>query len=396
MLLLIAKILPLIIKPDRRTVIFGAMDGANYGDNSLYLYLWMLKNRPGLKPVWMTKNINIYQTLRKQDKPVVFVKNFASTKHLSRARAGVFTNSLYDLMAYPAMIPRRLQLIALRHGRSVKKVRFARERHKINKTEERKRKIESRHIRYAISTSDFISDIQEECLRIGREKHIVTGYPRNDVLFSPSEKEMKRWEDYIKGLKPGKVVLYAPSWRHGRKPTIFFPFEDFKKEELFEWLKMNNTLLLLRPHRRDFQKYRETRTFLEKLASESRLIRFASHDIFPDVNSILPFIDILVTDYSAIYHDFLLLNRPIVFIPYDYEEFEKQNGFLYNYFANLPGPAVYKCENLYRVIEDFCGGKDDFAKKRNLLKNKVHLYKDAGSCERVSKLVENILQGKGK
>ena len=41
----------------------------------------------------------------------------------------------------------------------------------------------------AISTSDFISSIQEEVLRIGQEKHFVTGYPRNDLLLSIPLKE---------------------------------------------------------------------------------------------------------------------------------------------------------------------------------------------------------------
>ena len=84
------------------------------------------------------------------------------------------------------------------------------------------------------------------------------------------------------------------------------------------------------PHVQDLR-YPALRAMLEALAAHPDCVRLATHEQLPDVNSFLPFVDVLITDYSALYHDFLLLDRPILFVPYDYEEFEQQNGFLYDY-----------------------------------------------------------------
>ena len=63
----------------------------------------------------------------------------------------------------------------------------------------------------------------------------------------------------------------------------------------------------------------------------------AEGDIYP----LLKYTDILITDYSSIYFDFLLLNRPILFFDYDYDEYSSNmNGFVYDYQETAPGPKV--------------------------------------------------------
>ena len=53
----------------------------------------------------------------------------------------------------------------------------------INKEKKIHRLKENKLIVKSIACSDFQADIQEECLLIGRNKHIVTGYPRNDWVL---------------------------------------------------------------------------------------------------------------------------------------------------------------------------------------------------------------------
>jgi CDP-glycerol glycerophosphotransferase (TagB/SpsB family) len=199
------------------------------------------------------------------------------------------------------------------------------------------------------------------------------------------------WQEYLDGLRPTKVVLYAPTWRHGREATRFFPFGDFDETELGKFFEEQNTLLLLRPHAADYWKYTDLRDFMTRLAHSSSLIKLSSQDEFPDVNTIMPFVDVLITDYSAIYHDFLLLNRPLVFIPYDFEEFERNSGFLYNYHGLLPGPTVDSFASFKVTLCSVLSGVDSHKPKRKYLQKLIHEYQDAAACERIVQLIDDLL-----
>jgi CDP-glycerol glycerophosphotransferase (TagB/SpsB family) len=374
-------------KTDGRLVLIGAHNGELYGDNSGYLYEWMLYNQKDLKPVWLTDSKDVYHSLIEAGKPVVLQKSWKAIRLMTKAHMGVYTHSLHDLVFDISWIPKRMRLITLRHGKSVKRVRFARKEYKLSPHEFRERQRESELLCCAVSTSEFISDIQEECLQIGREKHVVTGYPRNDVLLTPTEEMRTDWNIFLAGLKPSRVILYAPSWRHGFAPTRFFPMDDFVSENLIEFLEKHHMLLLLRPHMNDLRKFPTAYEELESLARKSRYVRFASHQDIPVVYHFLPFIDVLISDYSSLYHDFLLLDRPMIFIPYDYSEFEQKIGFLYDYFNFLPGPAVYTFTDLCSNLESIMEGRDLYRSSRQKLRDLVHEFKDDKSCSRVSMLI---------
>lgn len=375
----------------KRLVVFGGMNGISYGDNGKYLFEWMIVNRPELDYVWLTQSRIVCIDLEKRGLPVKMSRSVSGLFTILRASTGVFSNSLSDLTAFPALVPDSINLIALRHGQAVKASRFAMIRHGLSEDEERIRRRESGLIKYAISTSDLISDMQEQVLNIGREKHITTGYPRNDSLLNISQYNRDQWEKFLEGNKPDKVILYAPTWRNGRVAPKFFPFKDFMKKELSELLSSANALLLLRPHLADLHVYPELHGFLSELATDHN-VRLATHTEFPDTNTLLPFVDLVISDYSSIYHDFLLLDRPMVFIPYDSDDMEDQQGFLYDYFANLPGPAVQSFEEFVFEIKIALQGDDLYRENRDALRNKIHKYCDTESSRRVGDLVIRSLQ----
>lgn len=385
-----ARLFGPIIPKDSGLVIFGSMNGGAYGDNSAHLIEWMLDHVPEVRTVWITRSRSVRDDLEKKGLPVLIAGSFRGTLALLRAKIGVFTNSLSDLAAYPEMVPASIKLIALRHGQPIKRLRFARNKHKMDRKEDKARTREGSLISYAASTSEFISDIQEKCLLIGRHKHIVTGYPRNDNLIDIPEKYHEKWSGFLHGYKPSKVVLYALTWRYGRAEPIFFPFEDFNHIELTKILKKHNTILLLRPHIRDLDIYPELRSRLEAFTGDGS-VRLATHHEIMDVNTMLPFIDVMISDYSSIYHDFLLLDRPLMFTPYDYREFEQQQGFLYDYFKTLPGPAVYNFRDFVDELDSALSGKDKHTRKRAALIKKVHRFQDAKARKRVSELVVRAL-----
>jgi CDP-glycerol glycerophosphotransferase (TagB/SpsB family) len=82
--------------------------------------------------------------------------------------------------------------------------------------------------------------------------------------------------------------------------------------------------MIIKPH------FYNTLTIDIPLESENRVFIFNDSDI-PDIYKILPSLDILITDYSIVLFDYLLLERPIIFAPFDLEEYmEKTTDFYSN------------------------------------------------------------------
>lgn len=363
-------------------ILFGSMNGIRYGDNSRHLFEWIIENKPDIEAIWITNSNEVYSLLKSRKLPVVKSITVKGLLILGRSRVACYTNSLRDIVFDYRAIPRSLKLIALRHGRGIKRVRFARNNHKISEKEKVHRIKESKLIVKSIACSDFQADIQEKCLLIGRDKHIITGYPRNDWVLKNAENRDKIWFSVFKQKPPSFTLLYAPTWRHGRTFTKFFPFSDFTKMSLINLLDEIDGTLLLRPHVHDYV-YNEVKEFFQYLRLDNDRVKLCTHEELIDVNTILPAIDTLITDWCSVEHDYILLNRPILYIPYDYDDFEKNNGFLYDYFDNTAGPVVYSFVEFSEWIKKLFKNRELFSGERISLLNKIHYYQDAGSCKRV-------------
>ena len=387
----IVLVTTMIFKRSRNLVIFGSKHGNFYCDNSKYLFEWILQNKPEIKCLWLTRNSEVENLLKKNNIPCLNMYSLKGRFAVRRALVGVISHSLKDLVPKPTDIPGSINLIQLFHGQCVKAVRFGMNEGFEDNNEATERGLEAELISYAISTSDFMSDLWEKCMKFGRNKHITAGFPRNDCLIKIPDKNKHMWKNFMNGEIYQNTILYAPTYRPGMKPTVFFPFPDYSKDILLDILDSTKSILLLRPHLTDLLKYKELRIFLNDLASHKR-IKLATHAEFTDINTFLPFIDVLLTDYSSIYHDFLLLNKPMIFIPYDYDHYNQRSGFLYDYFENLPGPSVNTFDDFSKELCSVTSGSDNYGEKRAFLTEQIHKYSDANACERVSKLVEDLLK----
>ncbi|MDE7088974.1 MAG: CDP-glycerol glycerophosphotransferase family protein, partial [Prevotella sp.] len=71
-----------------------------------------------------------------------------------------------------------------------------------------------------------------------------------------------------------------------------------------------------------------------------------------DVYPILPFTDVLITDYSSIYYDYILMeNKGIILFPFDYDEYIKNSRDLaFDYLTYTPGCKAWNFEELYRLL----------------------------------------------
>ena len=366
-------------------LIFGARNGNYYMDNSRALFEWYLSHRPSQKVMWLTKSRSVYDELRMKKIPVAMMDTIEGLKAAHQAKLGFYTNRALDLVLYEDLLPKDLKLVFLSHGQSVKNSRLTVKKG-INNRFKNDIVNTGKQVYKAVTSSPWMASIQAKSQGLDEDKYLAVGFPRNDWMFNIPDRDRMIWNRFIDGHLYDKVVLYAPTWRMHGEPTKIFPFDDFDPESLASFLAEHRILLLLRPHIKELHLTHNLKT-VNTLMQASSNVRLATVEEFFDANALLPFVDLLISDYSSIYHDFLLLDRPVAFIPYDFHQFDAENGFKYPYFEYLPGPSMYDQKDLISVLTDLIRNKDPFAQSRNTLRNKLYAHLDGNACERLASIL---------
>ena len=150
---------------------------------------------------------------------------------------------------------------------------------------------------------------------------LLTGYPRIDATLNATAADQHDLYREL-NLDPAKpVVLFAPTYRgHWATPQL-------EAEDMAATLKRMNSddyNLVFRGH-----------YFAEKVILDMNLpVTVAPHTI--DTCQLLSIVDVLVSDYSSIFYDFLVTGRPVIHYIYDWDEYVETRGV---YFGkdDLPG-----------------------------------------------------------
>jgi CDP-glycerol glycerophosphotransferase len=112
---------------------------------------------------------------------------------------------------------------------------------------------------------------------------------------------------------------------------------------------------------------------------------------WPEIMDYLNCFDALITDYSSIYFDYLLLDRPIIFLPYDYEQYSRDTGFTVPYDDFTPGhkPSTMK-EFMSAIQESF--DTDRYKTERQRVSRICNRFQK-NNCEELVRLLheKNIL-----
>lgn len=167
------------------------------------------------------------------------------------------------------------------------------------------------------------------------------GYPRTDLTLNKSKSEMKKEilaeNKKIKFNRP-KNLLFAPTYRGDFMDPADNIDELFNSVEKLDESTEYNILLKVHPF------------LYQNIIEDGRFEKYLIPDTL-DPNEILSIADLLVTDYSSIFFDFLVTNKPIIFYTSDYEKYTKERG-LYMDVDSLPGPTTTNIENLIKTINN--------------------------------------------
>lgn len=241
-----------------------------------------------------------------------------------------------------------------------------------------------------ISSSKTYNTLMNACVGIYKDCYVITGFPRNDYLFvgGKLDKLLSRFGQRIDGRK---VVLFSPTFRKGylnrtegaTRDKNIFGFENFDSVKFNEFLNKEGILFIAKLHPIEEEFYKEmykNDNFINFLLLTSDIL--SENDI--DLYEILPDVDLMVSDYSSIYFDFLLLDRPIMFLAPDLKEYENIRGFLLNpYDFWTPGPKVSTQFQLENYITQMLSGEDVYSSERKKIREILFEYQGGNSSERV-------------
>ncbi|MEK4150854.1 CDP-glycerol glycerophosphotransferase family protein [Carnobacterium sp. FSL E2-0243] len=217
-------------------------------------------------------------------------------------------------------------------------------------------------------------------------EYVPLGLPRIDCLFDSKEVEKQTTKIKAKYKIEGKkILLYSPTWRnYDIKEYTSNLYQELGA--LNEYLKETDWIMIYRPHY-------ISGIFEEQKLKEYDNILVITSETEPDVQPFLMASDVLMTDYSSIYLDFLVLNRPIIFLGFDYSYYAENRGLEIDYanYIETPGIKVSTFEETQKYLEEL-KEKDDYQSRREEAQQLFYEYLDGQSSQRIWNLIDEILK----
>jgi len=214
----------------------------------------------------------------------------------------------------------------------------------------------------------------------------VVGWPPHDDLVMG---RFDREEVLLAlGLEPDKrTVLYAPSWNtysNGRLFPSCFPEDSLVLAQLGESMARNGYNLIVKIHPASTGIIRNTK--LRSIAEEygiywtPQLVK----RLIEDPGMYLAATDVLISDTSGIIMNYLVLDRPMIFLDPDDPTIWKDSDIPRNW---RPGPVASDLAGLLDLIEGALAMPEEYSSERRTLANKVFLACDGKSGQRAAQAV---------
>lgn len=336
---------------------FGATGG--FRDNPKFLFYLVIEKHPEIQPVWITHNKQDFNLLRHQGLPVFYWSSLKGLYYSLRARVYIVDHSIPSINRY---LRGGAFYVNLWHGLSVKRVRWQNPNYYVKEyclkdASEMRTSFMFKMLTYvtlfdkidllfapsSIQLKDFFAPMMD----IPEDKCVVGVYPRSKLMIEGKEAAMKFIDKYeyeetksfvLKLQKYFKTYIYMPTWRNDGS--------DFIEKAGMNWQKLNdvmkqaNSLFVLKLH--PF-----TKLNIDSFDSFSNICLYPKNS---DVYTILPFIDCLITDYSSIYTDFLMMNKEIILYTFDYNEYINGSYELAEFDKYFVGKRVNDFTELLDVI----------------------------------------------
>lgn len=220
---------------------------------------------------------------------------------------------------------------------------------------------------YMVSSGLRDQSIISQSFAMPIENVLPIGLPRYDLLND--YKAIFNYSDNIAVLfervkeKNQHAVLYAPTFRE-TKDSPLKQMNPNVLDKLNTVMEKNKIQFFIRPHSYD-------KTIIND--SDYSNITVLHHDRFHETNMILNHIDMIIVDYSSIWVDFLIKDKPILFFQPDYQCYcEDERGVNYA-IDELPGCVVHDIDTMITTVLETLKN-DKQSSKRKIALAEFHSY----------------------
>ena len=335
-----SKLSTIIPKKGNRIVIYS-----NWGfrDNIRTLYQYLVDNGYQDKYEIVCASNNFYHLDR--DNRVKFVSIYRGLYYFLTSKY-----FFYSFGKYPIKPSNNQMVVNLWHGMPLKK---------IGNLENGMENIDYNFFTKVVSSSDLFTPIMKAAFNANDEQMLLVGNIRNDELFE-EEKD--------------KNIIWMPTYRnsnnyHDSQDAIIFSLDDNE-------FRIINKLLLeyeyhlyikLHPLEESQFKFKNNYSNIHMLSEETISQHYGTLYKFLGTTSAL------ITDYSSVFLDYYLLNRPVAFTINDYEEYKEKRGFVFDNVKSLmAGPTVSNLDDLLEFLNSVMMSEDEFYVERNEINSIVN------------------------
>ncbi len=359
-----------------RTILYEAYHGQSMTGNpyAVFKYLIQHPKYKNYQHIWVIQDESVIHEEYKQIRNIKFIKKDSSKYITYLATAKYLINDT----TFPYYFQKREgQIYAnIWHGTPLKTMGL--DIKKRGKTDHKNIQRNFLFTNFFVSPNKYTAEKllhSHDVYSIFDGKVLDSGYPRVDLMFQANKDEMKK---KLSVPPDKKVILYAPTWR-GTLGN-----EKNESEKL-----LNDINMMKEQVGTEYAVLLKSHYYAHKFFEEQGLAHLCVPNKL-DSNEVLSVVDILITDYSSIFFDFLPSKNPIIFYAYDVDEYQKDRG-TYIPMDQLPGPL---CIHLEEVIESIHNIENINQQYQDIYKKflQEYCYHDDGNA--TSRFVDIVLEGK--
>lgn len=319
----------------KNKIIFGSWMGNGIKDNPKYFYEYLINVLgDNYEYIWITKDLKNTKFDNKSTK-VYKYGSLRSIYAIITSGISVFNHGFIDFNKVN-LIKGSYQ-IQLWHGVPWKKIGYD----GVKNLEKNSIKFKIidwySHYNLYLASSDKYAKQIESAFNVNAHNIIKCGQPRNSILFDKEKCEELKLK-YLKKFnknKTCKIITYMPTFRNIKIEDDVFLIE--KELKIIKKNVKDDILIIRKEH------------FVNKENENS----CASVINLPEIESqeLLAITDILITDYSSCFFDFLIRDKPIIHYIYDYEYYKNEDRGLYYTIDEVQcGLIAYNKEELVNCL----------------------------------------------
>lgn len=243
------------------------------------------------------------------------------------------------------------------------------------------------------ATGSMPADILANFWNYPTEKVINAGYPRLDYFFATSTDTQQKVRDTLNLDRYHKVIVWMPTFRQCNNKSISeeyiqnetgLPLLGTKAEleSLSRFLQEKNILLILKVHHLQAALPIFREQFQNILILQDPQLQNMGIQLYQFLSQT----DALITDYSSISVEYMLLDHPIIYTLDDYDAYAKSRGFYpSDPIQYMKGHHVYNTEALCQAIDQIASEEDPYKAQRAEILEKLFAHPDGNASNRILK-----------